>query len=76
MKKTKLKNFYFLWGCNYSLTSQGGQLKPELNGSDTLLQQTSTIPGVRKHNSAGKSVIGSSRLIPSEIAAAEELRSS
>ena len=55
------------------MTSQGGQLQPELNGGDTLFQQTSTIPGVRKPNSTYKSRIGSSTLTSSEIATEKEL---
>ena len=43
-------------------------MQPEFNGGDTLFQLTSTIPGVRRHNSAGKSRIGSSTLTSSEIA--------
>ena len=54
------------------MTSQGGQLQPELNGSDPLFQQTSTIPGVRRHNSTRKSRIGSSTLTSSEIATEKE----
>ena len=42
-------------GCDYSLTSQGGHLQPELNGGDMLFQQTSTLPGERRPNSTGKS---------------------
>ena len=53
--------------------SQGGQLQPELNEVDTLFQQTSTITGVRRPNSTGKSRSGISTLIPSEIATAVEL---
>ena len=55
------------------MTSHGGQLQPELNGGDTLFQQTSTIPGVRRPNSTGKSRIGSSTLTSSEIATEKEL---
>ena len=68
-----IKKIYFLWGCNYSLTSQGGHLQLELNGGDTLFQQTSTIPGVKRPSSAGKFRNGSSTLILSKIATAEEL---
>ena len=60
-------------GCNYSLTSQGELLQPELNGGDKLFQLTSTIPGGRRHNSASKSRIGSSILTSSEIATGREL---
>ena len=54
MKKKLSLKFYILWrrGCNYLLTSQGELLQPELNSGDTLFQLTSTIPGVRRHNSA------------------------
>ena len=48
------------------MASQGGHLWQELNVNDTLLQQTSTISGVRRPNSAGKSWSGSSTLMPSE----------
>ena len=64
---------YFLWGCNPSMTSQEGQLQ-QLNQSDTLLQQTSKIPRVRRQYSEGKSKCGSSTLAPREIATAEELQ--
>ena len=50
------------------MTSQGEQLQPELNGGDTLFQQTSIIFGVRRHNFTSKSRIGSSTLISSKIA--------
>ena len=55
------------------MTSHGGQLQPGLNGGDTLFQLTSTIPGVRRPNSTGKSRIGSSTLTPSEIVTEKEL---
>ena len=43
------------------MTSHGGLLEPELNGGgDMLAQLTSTIPGVRRSNSTGKSRVGSS----------------
>ena len=50
------------------MTSRGGLLQPGLNGSDTLFQPTSTIPGVRRPNSTGRSKIGSSTLTSSAIA--------
>ena len=43
-------------------------MQPELNGGDTLFQQTSIISGVWRPNSTGKSKIGSSISTPSEIA--------
>ena len=46
----------------------GGLLQPEFNGGDTLFQVTSTILGVRRPNSTGKSRIGSSTLTSSAIA--------
>ena len=58
------------------MTSQGGQLQPELNGGDTLFQQTSTnfnnswSQDAQFHN---KSRIGSSTLTSSEIATEKEL---
>ena len=55
------------------MTSQGGQLQPELNGDDTLFQQSSTIPRVRRLNSTSKSRIGSSTLTSNEIATEKEL---
>ena len=55
------------------MTSHGGQLQPELKGGDMLFQQTSTIPGVRRHNFTGKSRIGSSTLTSNEIATEKEL---
>ena len=55
------------------MTSHGGQLQPELNGGDTIFQLTSTIPGVRRPNSNGKSRIGSSTLTSSAIATEKEL---
>ena len=48
----------------------------KLNGSDMLFQQTSTMAGVGRPNSALKSKSGSSTLIPREIATAEEKQSS
>ena len=38
-KENLASKIYFLWGCNLSITSKGGQLQLELNLSDTLLQQ-------------------------------------
>ena len=55
------------------MTSHGGLLHPGLNGSDTLFQLISTIPGVRRPNSTSKSRIGSSTLTSSEIATEKEL---
>ena len=55
------------------VTSHEGQLQLEMNGGDTLLQQTSTIPGVRRPNTTGKSRFGSSTLTSSEIATEKEL---
>ena len=55
------------------MTSHGGQLQPEINGGDMLLQQTSTIAGVRRPNTTGKSRISSSTLTSSEIATEKEL---
>ena len=51
-------------------------MQQELNEGDTFLQQTLTIPGVRRPDSTSKSRTGSSTLIPSEIATVEELQSS
>ena len=50
------------------MTSQWGQMQPEVNGGDMLFKQTSTIPWVRRPNFTGKSRIGSSTLTSSEIA--------
>ena len=55
------------------MTSHGGLLQLELNGGDTLIQLTSTIPGIRMPNSTGKSRIGSSTLTSSKIATEKEL---
>ena len=55
---------------------QEGHLQQELNVSDTLLQQTSTIPGVRRQDSDGKSRSGSSTSMPSKIVTTEEQQSS
>ena len=59
--------------CACVLTSQGEQLQSELNGGDMLFQLSSTIPGVRRPNSADKSRSGSSTFIPSKRAIAVEL---
>ena len=48
-------------------------MQPELNVGDTIFRQTSTIPGVRRLNSSGKSRISSSILTSSEIATEKEL---
>ena len=53
--------------------SQGGHLQQKIHETDTLLQQTSKIPGLRSPNSAVRSRSGSSTLIPSEIETAELL---
>ena len=50
-------------------------MQQKLNESDTLLQQTSIVSGIRRPNSAGKFRSGSSTLIPSEKVTAEELLS-
>ena len=54
---------------------QEGHLQQKINENDTLFQQTSTITGVGKPNSAHKSGNGCSTLLPSEIATVEELLS-
>ena len=43
------------------MTSEGGQLQPELNEGGMLFQLTLTIPGVRRPNSTCKCMV----LIPS-----------
>ena len=48
------------------MMSQGGQLLQKLNVSETLLQRTS-IPPVKRQDSAGKSRIGSRTLTPSKV---------
>ena len=66
---------YFLWGCNSSMMSHGGQLQKNFYVNDTLHQQTSTIPPVKRQNSTDKSRIGSSTLTSRAIATKKELRS-
>ena len=55
------------------MISHGGQLQPELNGSDMLFELTSTIPGVRRRKFTSKSRIGNSTLPSSNIATEKEL---
>ena len=57
-----VSEIYFLCECNSSMTSLGGQLQQKSYVSDTLHQLISTIPPVKRQNSAGKSKIGSSTL--------------
>ena len=62
------------------MTSQGGQLQQKLNVSidivcdvsDMLLQQTSTIPRVRRQDFDSKSRSGSSTLTPNELVTAKK----
>ena len=55
------------------MTSQGEHLQHISYASDTLHQHSSTIPPVRRQDSAGKSRIGSSTLTSSKIATEKEL---
>ena len=48
--------------------TMGGPLQQELNVNDTLLQQTSTIAGVRRRDSYSKSMSGSPTVSPGVVA--------
>ena len=54
---------YLLWLSNSLLESQGGQLQQNHNEKDKLLQQTTTIPSVKKPNTS-ESRISSSTFMP------------